>query len=574
MIKLKGIGVSHGISIGKTYIVINRKIDLKKTSIESHEIENEIIRFNESTAKVMAELDLLIDNSALTDDDKNILTTHKFIIDDPEFENNINNLIKNELFSLEQAITKHFADTIKFFKNIDNQFYSQRAIDFKDVSERLLHNLLGLKNNFIDKLTPETILIMEEIQPSVILNIAQKKIRGLITENGSYTSHSSIIARSINLPTVVGVKGIIKLIENNQKIILDGDKGDIIISPDEETETIYQNMFKLQVLENEKLEKLIGITTQTKDGYRIDLLNNIEFPAEIESILKYKNDGVGLFRTEFLFLDRSDLPSEDEQFKIYLELAEKIFPQKMIIRTFDIGGDKLTQNVLFEEEKNPNLGCRGIRLSLKHIEVFKTQIKAILRATVKGNIKVMFPMISSVSELRKLKKIVKDCIVELEDKKINFDKNLKIGVMIEIPSAAILSDKIAAECDFFSVGTNDLTQYTLAVDRNSENISEYFNTFHPAVLKLIEMTVISAKNKNIPVSVCGEFASIQDAIPLLIGMGVDSLSISPSYSLQTKKIILSIEKDKSKKLVEEILELSTASEVQEKIHKWRKENEV
>ena len=549
---LKGVIVSPGIAIGLAKIIEREKLQIKKKSIQHHEIDDELAKFEKSVEHVVKDIDNLIEDIS-HQENKEILTTHKMILQDPEFSKSITNLVSEELLSLEQAINDHFSDIVKLFDKMKNKYYAERANDYEDVAYRLLSQILKQKTDSLNKLDENSILIMRNISPSSITRVFEKKIKGLCTEKGSKTSHSSIIAKSMNLPTLVSVPRLMDSVREDQQVIVDGNNGLIIISPDKGTLSEYKKLIVIETAEREKLQQIIDIESITKDGKNITLMSNIEIPEEINQVINYKSQGIGLFRTEFLFLDREELPTEEEQFGIYKKIAEKIAPFPLVIRTIDVGGDKLSKILNIENDANPNLGCRGIRISLEHHPGFKTQVKAILRANIPGNIRIMFPMIASVEEVIKAKKIIEQCINDLQEEKVEFNRDVKIGSMIEVPSAALTSDLIAEECDFLSIGTNDLVQYTLAVDRDNNAVESYYDPFHRSVIQLIKMTIDNAHQKGISIALCGELASEKDFIPILIGLGIDELSVSPGRLLTTKKEIIANEYKKCKKYCEEIL---------------------
>ncbi len=406
---------------------------------------------------------------------------------------------------------------------------------------------------------------MESITPSEITKLFGKNIQGVCLAHGSPHSHSAIIARSMKLPMIVGLESS-KIIFDSE-IIMDCFKGELIISPDSATQEKYRKKIVVEKEKNSKLNELINLESSTVDGKKIPLMCNIEIPEEIEMILENNCDGIGLFRTEFLFMDRKELPDEEEQYRIYKRMAEKCKNNSVVIRTIDVGGDKIAESMGGEVELNPNLGCRGIRISLQNQNFFKTQLKAIYRAALFGNIKIMFPMISSLDEIHKIKVIIERCKQEMNSAKISYNPNIPLGVMIEVPAAALSSDAIAAECDFLSIGTNDLIQYTLAVDRDNDAVAEYYNSFNPAIWQLIKLTVDNAHNNNVKVAVCGELASNTLFTELLLGLGVDELSVSPGKILEIKDIILKLDSEKIKKNSLEVLKLTSADQIKIKLLK-------
>jgi phosphotransferase system enzyme I (PtsI) len=559
--RIQGLPISGGVGIGKASVIIPKEIIISKGNILRDEVNSELERFDHSIQHALDEIDHLIENYAYTKNNQNILKTHKMILKDPEFLEKVKKLIREDLFNLEKAVDQHFREVIELFSKMDNEYMAERANDFKDVKKRLLSHITNQASDNILEVGSGNIVIMPEITPSEITSVFDKKIAGLITETGSKTAHSSILARSFGIPTVSGLPNISKEIEDDTIVIVDGYKGEIIIDPDAKTLKEYQAIVERDKEEKGKLEKLIDQKVQTLDGKQIKLKCNVEIPEEMPQVQRVNADGIGLMRTEFIFIDKEELPTEEEQFNIYKNIVEKMGDREVTIRTIDVGGDKLSKILNLTKEQNPNLGCRGIRVSLLYPEIFKVQIRAILRANKFGNIALMFPMISSIKELHDSKKIVQECIKELENEKVEFDSNIKIGVMIEIPSAAITSDVFAKECDFFSIGTNDLIQYTLAVDRGNEQVNEYFQPLNPAVLNLINLTIKNSHKNNITSSICGEMASEIKYIEMLIGMGIDELSVSPGLFLAVKNKILSTNYKKAKKIAEQVLQAGNVEKI-------------
>ncbi len=561
MKKVKGIPVSEGVAIGKAAIIQREVLHVERKHINSKDTSKELNKYKQDVKKVTAEIDHLIQNYAFSQDQKEILSTQKMILIDPEFVDRVNYLINEENCSRENAISVYFTEVADIFRNMDNQFFSQRLTDYEDVAYRLLSHILKSGSNRLDCLNDKSILIMDNITPSFVTRVFEKKIKGIVTVKGSRNSHSSIIARSMNFPMLVNTTGLLKEVKNDQLVIIDGNNGEIIIDPEPDVLLDYEKQYQHEQNQREKLLKLIDVQSKTTDKKIIKLMSNIEIPDEVERVVKNNSDGIGLFRTEFLFIDREDLPSEEEQYEIYKQIAEKISPEPVTIRTIDVGGDKLSSILNLAHEDNPNLGCRGIRISFENIPIFKQQIKAVLRANVVGNIKLMFPMISDVSEIYRAKKIIDECKLELKENSIEFNPNLPIGAMIEIPSAVVTSDAIAAECDFLSIGTNDLVQYILAVDRDNEAVAAYYQSCHPSVLRSIQLTVENAHKRNVKVAVCGEMASEPLFVKLLLGLGVDELSVSPGRILKIKNEIIHSSLHDSQLLAQECLQQKTSAEV-------------
>ena len=561
MKKIKGNSVSTGVAIGNVKIIKKHELHIENKKIYNKEIESEISRFKESIDYVINELNKLIQDFTYSQENRDILESHKLILQDPEFINKISKLISDEHNSLELAINTYFNEAIDIFSGMSNKYLAHKVNDFEDVAYRLLSHIMDERKDILEDVDENSILIMENISPSFVTKVFEKQIQGLCTERGSRNSHSSIIARSMNLPMLVNTLGLLNNVKDGDKIIVDGNEGYAIISPTKKVLEKYDTIFKKEQNVQKRLLKLIEVEPISKDGKKIKLMSNIEIPQEIEHVKEYGSDGIGLFRTEFLFIDREDLPTEDEQYEIYKDIAQQCAPNPLVIRTIDVGGDKLSNILNITYEENPNLGCRGIRISLQNVPIFKQQIKAILRANIKGNIKIMFPMISSVEELLKVKEIIKVCSNELINTGIAFNDDMELGAMIEIPSAVITSDSIAGECDFLSIGTNDLIQYTLAVDRDNQSISEYYKPTHPSIIRSIKLTVDSAHKLGKKVAVCGEMASEKKYVKLLLALGVDELSVSPGRLLLIKKEIIDCNITEMKTKLDEILSCRTSKEV-------------
>ncbi len=561
MKKIRGNSVSSGVAIGKAKIIQKHELYIERKKILKSEIKFELSRFKNDVEFVINELDKLIQDYTYSQENRDILESHKLILQDPEFNNKISNLISEDQNCLEQAINTYFTEAVDIFSNINNKYLSHRVIDFEDVAYRLLSHIMDERKDVLEDVDENSILLMENISPSFVTKVFDKNIQGLCTERGSRNSHSSIIARSMNLPMLVNTLGLLGNIKDGEDIIIDGNDGYVIISPTKSVLEKYQAIYKEEQKVRKGLLKLIDVESTTKDGKKIKLMSNIEIPHEIDQVLKFNSAGIGLFRTEFLFIDREDLPSEEEQFEIYKDIAKQCLPNSVIIRTIDVGGDKLSNILNITYEENPNLGCRGIRISLQNIPIFKQQIKAILRANIHGNIKIMFPMISGVEELLKVKEIIETCSKELINTGIAFNADMELGAMIEIPSAVITSDSIAEECDFLSIGTNDLIQYTLAVDRDNQSISDYYKATHPSVIRSIKLTVDNAHKMGKKIAVCGEMASEKKYVKLLLALGVDELSVSPGRLLIIKKEILDCNITEMKSKLDEILSCKTSKEI-------------
>ncbi|GAA0724511.1 phosphoenolpyruvate--protein phosphotransferase [Clostridium malenominatum] len=537
---LIGSKVSSGIAIGKAFVIKEEEFNIIKIVVKDE--LKELERFNEAVQKGMKELHKVEKN-------KDIFESHLMILEDPEFVGSIREKILDEKVNSEYAVQTVIDKLIKIFKEIEDEYIKERISDIKDVGSRILSILKGESENFINVVEKDSIIIGKDITPSQTAQMKRKKVLGFATEIGGVTSHSAIIGRNLGIPVVVGIKNLLNEVNTGDLIILDGNKGIIIINPDEETLEVYRKEInKIQEEKNELLNYK-NLTTFTLDLKRLQVNGSIGNLKEAEDVNKNGGEGIGLFRTEFLYMENDGLPSEEEQFNKYKEVLKKFKDKPVVIRTLDIGGDKKLSYLPMEEELNPFLGLRAIRLCLNRKDIFKTQLRALLRASIYGNLQIMFPMICNLNELRKAKKLLDECKVELEEDNIKYNKNLLVGIMIEVPSAAIISDILAKEVDFFSIGTNDLMQYTLAVDRTNEKISYLYDFNDLAVLRLIKLVIENAHKAGIPVGMCGEMASREELIPLLIGMGLDEFSVSPSSILKIRKIIRSLNYIKCKRMV-------------------------
>ncbi|WPX08984.1 phosphoenolpyruvate--protein phosphotransferase [Anaerocellum danielii] len=551
---ITGIPVSEGIGIGKAVIV------KKENSIERYNISNtekEIERFIEAIDKAKKEISEIKKHAEqnLGSDKAMIFDAHLLILNDPEF-------VKMVKEKIQQGTNAEWAvnETAKFYESLllglDDEYMRERANDIKDVSERLIRILNGESDSEagLKNLAEGSIIVAEDLTPSETAQMDKTKVAGFVTQQGGRTSHTAIIARTYEIPAVVGVKGVLGKIKDGDIVIVDGYQGIVLINPDKQILEEYEKRMKEEKQKKEELKRFAVTEVKTKDGRKVKVYANIAFPDEAEIAIKNGAEGIGLFRTEFLFMNRSSPPSEDEQFAAYKAVLEKMEGKPVIIRTLDVGGDKSIPYLNIENELNPFLGCRAIRLCLGHRELFKTQLKALLRASVYGNLKIMFPMITTAYELKEAKSILQEAKEELKKQGIEFSDKIEVGIMIETPAAALVSDILADEVDFFSIGTNDLIQYTLAIDRTNEKVSYLYDPLNPAILRLIKMTVDNAHKKGKEVGVCGEIASDENIVPILIGFGVDELSVNPAKILSIKKKITetdcNIEKSKVNKYLQ------------------------
>lgn len=559
---MKGLGTSPGIGIGKVFLYVEPEINVEKKNIESPELEIE--RFNESINKAMEEIDYLYKRTLdeVGQDEAEIFTAHKMMLEDPEFINGVKGKINNENANAEWAVNEVANQFIAIFEGIEDEYLRARAADLKDVSSRLLRVLLGIEPIDLMAINKESIIVAEDLTPSDTAGMNKDKVVGMVTVLGGRTSHTSIIARTLGIPAIAGIDNILKEVNHGDMMIIDGDVGEVIINPTDEELKLYKK--KLQEMNEfkERLKSMIGEESISKDGHRVEIAGNIGTPSDIDNVLVNDGEGVGLFRTEFLYMDSDSLPTEEKQFEAYKFVAEKLEGKPLVIRTLDVGGDKEIPYLDLPKEMNPFLGYRAIRLCLDRTDIFKTQLRAIYRASYYGNIKIMFPMISNINELRSAKILAEEVREELRKENIPFKEDVEIGIMVEVPSVAIHSKAFAKEVDFFSIGTNDLIQYTVAVDRGNQNISYLYNQYHPAVLNLINMTIKNGHEAGIWVGMCGEVAGDEKLIPVLLAMGLDEFSMSAGSILRARYQIRNTSKLEVAKHLDTILNLPTAEDVE------------
>lgn len=564
---MKGIGVSPGIVIGKVLLKEEKQIVIEKKDIISY--EEEIQRFRTSMENSKTEIQDIYNNvlKNIGETEASIFEAHLMILEDPEMIEQIEKKIQDNKVNAEWALKEVSETFISIFEGMDNEYMKERAADIKDVTGRLMKKLMNVQEINFSKLANEVIIVARDLTPSDTSQIDKNKVLGFITEIGGRTSHSAIMARTLEIPAIVAVKDITSKVKNGDLIVFDGGEGIIYINPEEEIVKLYEDKKEEYNKSQKELNLLKGKESITIDGVRVELVANIGTSKDLGSVINNDGEGIGLFRSEFLYMDRKSAPSEEEQYAAYKEVAEKMKNKPVVIRTLDVGGDKELDYLNLPKEMNPFLGYRAIRVCLDKVDIFKTQLRAILRASAYGNIKIMFPMISSIEELRAAKGILQEVKDELFKENIAFNEKLEVGIMIEIPAAAIISDLLAKEVDFFSIGTNDLIQYTTAVDRMNEKISYLYNPFHPSVLRLVKMVIDNAHKENKWVGMCGEAAGDPKLIPVLIGMELDEFSMSPISILKAREIIRNISQEKMKSLAEQVINLPTAEEVEKFIEK-------
>lgn len=560
---LRGIGTSKGIGIGKALIIHKCKNAVSRVKIK--DTEAEVDKFNEAVEKFIQETNELVDklSQKLNGDDKNalVLKNQEYLIRDPEFTSGVISAITNDKLNAEAAVE----DTCEVLKNIflsfNNDTMTQRVADIEDMKQRLIAIMQGQKHIDLTKLSDNTVIIADEIHPSMTANMDTEHIAGIISEKGGDTSHASILARALEIPAVLSVKDICSKIAEGEEVIVDGAYGEVFVNPTPITLKIYNKKKKAYDERVKELKKYIDKQTVTKDGRKVMLAANIGNADEAAKAVKAGAEGVGLFRTEFLFMNKQALPTEEEQYNEYKKAAVVLDGRQLTIRTLDIGGDKDIPYMGLTKELNPFLGYRAIRFCLDRVDIFTTQLRAVLRASAYGNIRIMIPMITSVTEVQAVKKIINGICRDLDKKDIKYDKDIKIGVMIETPAAAIMADVLAHEVDFFSIGTNDLTQYTLAVDRGNENVAYLYSALNPAVIRSIKHIIECAHNAGIEAGMCGEAAADERMIPLLLNFGLDEFSVTVSRVLETRKEIASWSSKEVKEITENVMNYSEEKEV-------------
>ena len=558
-ITYKGVPASPGISIGKAYIYSRSTFEIDTQILNEGDVEKELLEFDNAIELSKKELNKIraLSYEKIGENNSLIFDAQLDILNDKFFFNNVNQRIQNEKRTASYIFDDEITKLSHMLVNSKDEYLKDRFNDLKDIRNRVFRNLK--KEKLVSKVEENSIIIGHELSPADTILFSKRKVQGYASDKGGLTSHAAIISRALRVPAVVGMKDISKKINSGDLIIIDGLTGLIILNPSGETLLIYKK--KLEELKEyeKKRKEILYLPSETSDNKLIELSANIEFDEEIDFIVNTGHCGIGLYRTEHLFLEAGDFPSEGRQIEEYTHIANVTYPNTVTIRTYDIGGDKLLPRS--EKEDNPFLGWRGIRICLDRVDIFKEQLSALLRSSKEKNIKIMFPMISSVSEVIRAKEILNEVKTDLDGKEINFDRNIQIGIMIEVPSAYFLADELAREVDFFSIGTNDLIQYLLAVDRGNEYISNLFLEFHPAVIRALKKITDSAHRNNIKISVCGEMASNPLATAVLVGMGIDELSVSPSIFPEIKQLIRKISYGEAKELCDEILKFSNEKEI-------------
>ena len=564
----KGTGASPGIALGRALVIEHSELVIEKKTIEN--IDEEIQKL-ESAVKVSKEELTKVKEKALAElgeHEAEIFEAHLLVLEDPELIGSAISKIRDEKVNADYALNEIKEIFVAMFESMDNEYMRERAADIKDVTNRVLRHILGIKVVDLAGLDEEVVLIAHDLTPSDTATMNKNMVLGFLTDIGGRTSHTAIMARTLEIAAVVGLNDITKKVKDGDYIVFNGDTGEVIVNPDKETKAKYASLKEEFEEYRKSLELLKGQASITTDGRHVELAGNIGSPNDVEGLIKNDAEGVGLYRTEFLYMDKEDsFPTEEEQYEAYKAVLEGMNNKPIVIRTLDIGGDKELPYFEMEAEMNPFLGYRAIRLCLDRKDIFKTQLRALYRASVHGKLRIMFPMISSLEELLDAKEVIKEVLKELDAENIAYSNDVEVGMMIEIPSAAVISDVLAKHVDFFSIGTNDLIQYTCAVDRMNQKISHLYNQFNPAVLRLIKMVIDNAHKEGKWVGMCGESAGDQRMIPILLGFGLDEFSMSPISILPARKLITSLSYADMQKFADEVLAMGTAKEIKEYVDK-------
>ena len=565
---MRGTGASSGIGIGKAVVVRDEKPEVVQVSISDK--DKEVKRFEDVLAKITEATMEMAESLAnkVGGKEAEILNGHVLLLSDPMLSEEIKQKIQNELVNAEFAVDSVYDMYAGMFASMDDELMQQRATDMKDLKVRILKGLLGMADVDVARLPEGSILVAEDLTPSMTAGLNPQTVYGIVTELGGRTSHSAILSRALEIPAVVAISGLLENIHDGDTVCFDGDKGEVVIRPDADTLAEYEKKKEAYLLEKKELENYKGKPSVTKDGRKVEIVANIGKPEDAQRALEYDAEGVGLFRTEFIFMDRENAPTEEEQFEAYKKVATLMKDKPVIIRTLDIGGDKEIPYLGIEQDENPFLGYRAIRLCLDRKEdLYRPQLRALLRASAFGDIRIMIPLITCVDEIREAKALIREIMEDLDRENIAYNKNIQVGIMVETAASSIMADVFAKEVDFFSIGTNDLTQYTMCVDRGNAKVSYLYSPLNPAVLRSLKRVITSAKEAGIMVGMCGEAAADPLLIPLLLVWGLDEFSMSASSILKSRKLVTNSSIADLEKIEKEVMKFTTEKEVREYMEK-------
>ena len=560
MSHIKGIGASAGIAVAKAFVMETPSFDIPSHKIE--DVAAEKARFHDAIAQSKTELEAIREHTLreLGPDKAEIFSAHLLIVEDPEIVSQVNDKIESENMNAAKALDEVAQTMIMIFESMDNEYMRERAADVRDVTKRVMAHILGVTFVTPASISEEVIIIAEDLTPSDTAQLNRKYVKGFATNIGGRTSHSAIMSRSLEIPAVVGTKVALEEIKNGDLVIIDGTEGDVFVNPSEELVKEYEGKRADFEAYKEELKQLVNEESITADGHKVKLAANIGTPNDLEGVLKNGSDAIGLYRTEFLYMDSETFPTEEEQYTAYKTVLEGMEGKQVVIRTLDIGGDKELSYLDLPKEMNPFLGYRAIRLCLEETDLFRTQLRALLRASAHGNLAIMFPMIATLEEFRAAKALLLEEEAKLKEEGIEVGQ-YETGMMVEIPSTAVMAKQFAKEVDFFSVGTNDLIQYTMAADRMNEKVSYLYQPFNPAILNLLHNVITEAHKAGKWVGMCGEMAGEELAIPILLGLGLDEFSMSASSVLRARSLVKRLTKSETEAIVNEVLNMDTAEEV-------------
>ncbi|MGL4512246.1 MAG: phosphoenolpyruvate--protein phosphotransferase [Lacipirellulaceae bacterium] len=563
MLRLQGIAVSPGVAIGEALVLDNEGFRIPRRFLPREAVDHEVERLDLAVADTTAEIEQNRRRIAerLGDDYGSIFSAHSQMVNDPKLRSELEGLIRDRHYSAEYSVSRVLRRYAKVFQSLEGAYMAERANDIFDIEKRLLRRLLGERREELAHVTSPVLVLARNLTPSETASMKPEFIRAFATETGGPGSHTAIVAEGLGIPAVVGAGAFLSEVSGGETVVIDGDEGVVILRPDEETLARYRHEVAQQKTLAAKLDAYKTLPCETADGVRVQLLGNIEFPNEGPMCLERGVDGIGLYRTEFLYLMGDRIPTEEEHYAAYREVAEAMQGRPVVMRTLDLGADKLSMLPPPEDEKNPFLGLRSIRLALKHVDLFRTQLRAILRATTSGDVRIMFPLISNVLELRRARMVLADAMEDLEEAGIEFNRAVQVGMMVEVPSAVVTLDRFVDEVDFFSIGTNDLVQYTLAVDRSNKDVAALYTSSDPAVIRLIKMAIDIADGAGVPISTCGQMSGAPLYTMLLLGLGLRSLSVTPGAALEVKRVVRTTTIAHCREVAARVLSLEHARDV-------------
>lgn len=563
MLRLQGIAVSPGVAIGEALVVDNEGFRIPRRFLPRDAIEREVLRLaaaiDETTAEINESRRRI--SERLGDDYGSIFSAHAQMVNDRKLRQELEELIRDRHYSAEYSVSRVLRRYAKVFQSLEGAYMAERANDIFDIEKRLLRRLLGEKREELAQVSSEVLVLARNLTPSETAAMKPEFVRGFATETGGPGGHTAIVAEGLGIPAVVGTGAFLSDVSGGEIVIIDGDEGVVILRPDEETLARYRHEAEQQKTLAAKLDELSDKPCETLDGVRIQLLGNIEFPSETKLCLERGVDGIGLYRTEFLFLTGNSIPTEDQHYAAYREVAAAMEGRPVVMRTLDLGADKMPMFPAPDDERNPFLGLRSIRLALKHVDVFRMQLRAILRATADGDVRVMFPLVSNLLELRRARMVLADAMEDLEEEGVEFNRGIKVGMMVEVPSAVVMMERFVDEVDFFSIGTNDLVQYTLAVDRSNKDVAALYTSADPAVIRLVKMAVDAAGAGGKPISLCGQMSGSPLYTMLLLGLGLRSLSVTPSAAPEVKRVVRSTTIAQCDAVAARVLSLESARDI-------------